>query len=151
MWSPVHTESKPSCSTRCTSASCSSGGCMESCAPNPVMPSPRKRVLDAAVHRERAAGRLRRPVGGEEEHRLGDVLGEDPDTEKGALAGKILELGDRDPLGGRALAPDLLGPELRVPEAGVWLHDDSADPAGRTLERPDHREPRSGRLRTDVR
>src|SRR5713226_7734893 len=85
---------------------------MESCAPNPVMPSPRKRVLDAAVHRERAAGRLRRPVGGEEEHRLGDVLGEDPDTEKVALAVELLELGDRDPLGGRALVPDLLGPEL---------------------------------------
>src|SRR6267378_5512239 len=140
MWSPVQTESKPSSSTRRTRVNCSSGGSIESWTPNRITPSPRERVPHAAVDGERAPRGLRRPVRGEEQDRLGDVLRQDADAEQVAPAVELLQLVHRDALSRGALAPDLLGPELRVLEDGVRVHDVRANPVGRALEREHLRE-----------
>src|SRR5439155_493623 len=67
--------------------------------------STRKGLANAAVDGERASRGLRRTVGGEEERRLGHVLGQDAHPEQVALAVEVLEVLDRDPLGRRALPP----------------------------------------------
>src|SRR5262249_16339649 len=105
----------------------------ESWAPKPITGSPGERVAHAAVDRDRAARRLCRAIRGEKEHRLGDVLGQDPDTEQVALAIEVLEPVDGDPLRGGALAPDLVRPELRILEHGVGVHDVRADTVRRAF------------------
>src|SRR4029453_16007747 len=116
MWSPVHTESYPIASSRWTSSNCSAGGCIASWAPKPITGSPRERVAHAAVDRQAAARGLGGAVGRQEQHGLGDVLGQDRDTQQVALAIELLELVDRDALRRGALAPDVLGPELGILE-----------------------------------
>src|SRR5437588_9148380 len=75
-----------------------------------IIGSAREGVLDAAVDRERAAGRLGLAVRGQEQDSLGDVLGQDAGPQQVALAVEVLELLDGDALGGRPLAADLRRP-----------------------------------------
>ena len=109
-WSPVHTESKPSASTRrgerellraMLELDAKRMGFRPRGAGIPAALTG-KGVLDAAVHGERAAGGLGRAVGGQEEHGLGHVLGQDARAEEVALAVEVLELVDRDALRARA-------------------------------------------------
>src|SRR5229473_753302 len=50
-------------------------------------------------------------VGGEEQHGLGHVLGQDGAGENIALSVELLEVADRDPLRPRPLAANVVGPE----------------------------------------
>src|SRR5215831_18830716 len=64
----------------------------------------RKRVFDAAVYRDRTTCRLGRAIRGEEQHRLGHVLGQDRPGEDVPLSIEVLEVVDRDTLRARPLA-----------------------------------------------
>src|SRR5437870_8628274 len=124
-------------SRRWTSSNCSPGGCSESWAPKPIMPSPRERVPHAAVHGQRAAGGLRGPVRGEEEHGLRDIFGTNTDAQQVAPAVEVLELVHADPLGRRTLASDVVRPQFRVLKHGIRVHDIRAYSVGRAFQSQD--------------
>src|SRR3989304_5441911 len=106
MWSPHQSASKPSASTRSASANCSAGsGWGARFAPNLTW-SAGKGISPASVHGERAAGGLGRAVRREEQHRLGNVLGQDRDAQDVALPVELLELLDGDPLRPRRTSSD---------------------------------------------
>ena len=60
---------------------------------------PRKRLPDPAVHRNHGPGGLGRTAGGQEQHRLRHVLGENPRLEQVALAVEVLQSLHRNPVG----------------------------------------------------
>src|SRR5947209_2405905 len=86
------------------------------------------RRRDAAIDVEDVAGALARPGGrGEERDSLGDVLRQDVDTQRSALAVHFLQLIGGYAVGRRTLPPPGAVPDARTGQHRVWIDGVHAD------------------------